>query len=82
MLRVRAGTPRAWLLSSPLRYHNVTQQVEANFPLFAIFTSGSTGKPKGVVHCHGYVAGVMLTMTTAFDARPGEDTIVSDRLSV
>ncbi len=47
--------------------------VDAEFPLFFIYTSGSTGKPKGVVHVHGgYVAGIVDTMATAFDARPGD----------
>ena len=48
--------------------------VEANFPLFVTYTSGSTGKPKGVVHCHGFVAGILLTMTAVFDSVPGVET--------
>jgi len=55
-----------WSASPPLA-------VDAEFPLFFIYTSGSTGKPKGVVHVHGgYVAGVVQTMKTAFDAGPGD----------
>jgi acrylyl-CoA reductase (NADPH)/3-hydroxypropionyl-CoA dehydratase/3-hydroxypropionyl-CoA synthetase len=47
--------------------------LDAEFPLFFIYTSGSTGKPKGVVHVHGgYVAGLVQTMKTAFDAGPGD----------
>ena len=60
-------------LVSTLFEHSPVVPVEANFPLFCIFTSGSTGKPKGVVHCHGYLAGVVLTMSTVFDATPGKD---------
>ena len=60
-------------LISKLFEHSPVVPAEANFPLFCIFTSGSTGKPKGVVHCHGYLAGVALTMSVVFDGTPGTD---------
>ena len=47
--------------------------LDSEFPMFFIYTSGSTGKPKGVVHVHGgYSAGISITMSVAFDARPGD----------
>ena len=66
-LRGRQMVSSIWKTTSPV-------PVEANFPLFMVFTSGSTGKPKGVVHCHSFLAGVMLTMISSFDIQPGVDT--------
>ena len=46
--------------------------VDAEYPNFIIYTSGSTGKPKGVVHVHGYAAGIVSTMQSAFGATGGD----------
>jgi acetyl-CoA synthetase len=49
----------------------VTEEMDAEDPLFLLYTSGTTGKPKAIVHTHGgYQVGVSTTLKFAFDLKP------------
>jgi acetyl-CoA synthetase len=46
----------------------VTEEMDAEDPLFILYTSGSTGKPKAILHTHGgYMVGTYSTLKYAFD---------------
>jgi len=46
----------------------VTEEMDAEDPLFILYTSGSTGKPKSILHTHGgYMVGTYSTLKYAFD---------------
>ena len=48
----------------------VTEEMDAEDPLFLLYTSGTTGKPKAIVHTHGgYQVGISTTLKYAFDIK-------------
>jgi acetyl-CoA synthetase len=63
------------LMSLPVARSNddrcLTEQMDAEDPLFLLYTSGTTGKPKAIVHTHGgYQVGIATTLEYAFDMKP------------
>ena len=62
------------LMSLPIAKGNdqkcVTEEMDAEDPLFMLYTSGTTGKPKAIVHTHGgYQVGIATTLKYAFDLK-------------
>jgi acetyl-CoA synthetase len=48
----------------------VTEEMDAEDPLFLLYTSGTTGKPKAILHTHGgYMVGVGTTLKWVFDLK-------------
>lgn len=48
----------------------VTEQLDAEDPLYILYTSGSTGKPKAILHTHGgYMVGTYTTLKYVFDLK-------------
>jgi acetyl-CoA synthetase len=48
----------------------LTEEMDAEDPLFILYTSGSTGKPKAIMHTHGgYMVGTYSTLKYVFDIK-------------